>query len=180
MKDRVWVIEVKTGLCLRVLAQAERWKPYANWRYIAIPSRRIHHEDMQLAKKVCEYLGIGIISVPKHSGKPLSIVKSTLSRKARSKEIVSRLHPEHKTYAMAGSPTGKRWTGFKATSKNVIDYITTHPNCTVAEIVENIDTHYKKKDTAKSCILEYIQKDIIPGVQVDRSGRALKFSMRPF
>jgi hypothetical protein len=174
MSNRVWIIEVKANLCLRVLSQAERWRSYANWRSIAIPSRRNNHEDLRLTKTICSYLGIGIITVPQHSGSPSVLVESALNRRSKSKELIKQLKPEHQTYSEAGSAGNRRWTSFKSTSRDVVNYIGKHPGCTLKDLVEAVPTHYNSKSTAKACIVEYIQKKVIPGVKIEREGKQFK------
>jgi len=175
MGNKVWIIEVKTSLCLRVLAQAERWKSYATWRSIAIPSRRHNYEDLTLTKKICTYLGIGILNIPKSFGDPSILIDAQLNRSAKAKDVLKQLKPEHQTYAKAGSPTGRRWTGFKATSRDVTSYIAANPGCTLKDIIDNVATHYHSKSTAKSCIVEYIRKGIIPGIRTEKKGTSLHF-----
>jgi len=63
-------------------------------------------------------------------------------------DVIASLQPEHKTYAPAGSPTGKRWTAFRSTCKQVRALVAEQGPLPVRFAMERVDHHYASSKSA--------------------------------
>jgi hypothetical protein len=83
------------------------------------------------------------------------------------------LKPEHKTYAQAGSPTGKSWTPFKETCRFLLEAVKENPGISLTSAVSQIKHHYRKESTAVSCMAKNLRKGYVPGVKLVKTGSKL-------
>lgn len=146
----LWVIETKTTLNLTVMEQAARWP--AHYRSIAVPaSERLGGRGLayDIAKN---YLHIGVLEVKNFD--IIQVVQPKLMRENHklAKHMISRLKDEHKHYSAAGSNSGGYYTPYKSTMNNVRYFIQKHPNCTLKEIMTDLQHHYASDSSARSCI----------------------------
>lgn len=174
MDRRIWVIESKTSLSLRVMEQAHRWIPYAHWVSCAVPYNSGHG----YAELVCRHFGIGVLRVSmlnaSYSHHDITeSVPPALNRRAVTRHI--RLVEQQKTYAVAGNNNGSHWSPYKQTCASILSYVAEHPGCCLKELVENIDHHYASRSGAKQCISHWVQAGKVPGIRSERDGRYLRF-----
>lgn len=177
MDRRVWIFEAKTSLSLAVLAQADRWRPYAHWSSVVVPVRIRGYDCRQFAQNVCRDRGIGIIEVyPRQEWHdPFELVAASLNRKALATGILKSLREQHKTYAEAGSANGRHWTPFKQTCRDVLVYVYDHPGCILKELIDKVSTHYASKSGARASLSHWAQAGKIPGIRTEHDGRFLRF-----
>jgi hypothetical protein len=132
--NRIWIIECKNTLTLKVIQQAHRWFPFSHWRSFAIPWSASLHPESALIHNICAWVGMCWIDVGPIEVR--EIARPQLNRKA-SCEILEVLEEEHKTYAEAGSRASKRWTPWKSTLKKVQNYVKKKPGCRLKSLLDD-------------------------------------------
>lgn len=166
-----WAIEVKTSLSLQLLNQIIKRRQIANFISIAVPNKcektiQKNHDLMSLMQR--QY-GLGVITVGslvyEHTPAQLCRVNTILN-------IRNDLKPQHKYWCEAGTNQGGYFTEFALTKQRLIRYVTNNEGCTLKEAIEQIDTHYSSKTTAKSCISKYIRSGVIK--EINAYGKPLK------
>lgn len=170
----VWVIETKKTFGINLIEQCYKWSEYAHYVSAAIPVRK---HDTGFGRMICRKFGIGILEVPEPDGWHFinELQKPKLHRTALAKKIRECLTPEHKTFAKAGNPDGKRLTPFQATCLNVVDEVRKNPGIKLKDLIDNVSHHYSSPATARSCISSWTQEGIIKGIECKRVGKLLKF-----
>jgi hypothetical protein len=164
---RLWVVETKTSLGLRVIGQADRWRIWANMVSVAVPPSC----SMEIASRVLGLLGIGHIVVGCHAYENL---RPELRRRVGSR-LRDSLRPEQRKWAEAGNAAGKRFTPFQATSKNLKELVERMPGRSIGELLPHLKTHYGSAPTARNCLVKWAEKGVIPGVKIRREGRRVLF-----
>lgn len=179
---RLWVIETKVAFGFPVINQALNWKQYAHWVSIATPIRKaLWRRSAEVL--TLQHLGIGWLKV----GEDRTLgwkretnfgvseqIKPVFNRRVLF-DLKNVLREEHKTWAKAGSATADRYTPFKATSKNVQEYVRRHPGCSLKDILQHVETHYHTVSSARACIPDWIEKKVIPRIEIKRAGREMRF-----
>jgi len=165
----LWLIETKLSMSLNLINQLDDRIGYANFTSAAIPSR-----VRKAPHKLLKALGAGCLTVYQRGfgGRPYltETVHPRFFRKTRGIE----LYEEQKTFCSAGSPSGGHWTPFKETSRNVQGYVFSHPGCTMKEMLGNIKYHYGTPAAAHTCIVRWIEGNVIKGIRIDRGERSLR------
>ena len=177
----VSVVECKTSLSLSVLGQAERWLPYANNRYVAVPKQKRDKRGRErrsvgrdYAAKCLSRDGTGLLEVSA-SGRVLTKVPPGFNRRTpRREELLDCLNPAQKILVAAGGNSGGYWTPFKDTVRRVRRYVEEHPGCALKDLLEAVQTHYASPHSARSCLARYVQLGVIEGVTFRREGRYLR------
>lgn len=175
----VWVIETKTTLGLKVIAQADCWRFKANYLSVATPSNR----DTDIRNLIDDFLlwrGIGRLNVNHNfiNADANDVYESSrpkLNRKVNVKSILDNLTEEHKTYAEAGNNKGSYYSPFKNTCRNVIQEVGINPGILLGDLIKKIKHHYYTPESAKSSILEWTRQGIIKGVNVKIIDRKYRF-----
>jgi hypothetical protein len=173
MGRRIWIIECKRSFSFSVMSQAFRWRRHANWCSIAIPAPKQRYDEREFRNQICRDYGIGII----HDGKydVTEAIPAVLNRKINPDVILKQLVEEHKTYAVAGNSSGKRWTPFQNTCRSILNYVSNHPGCNLESLISSIETHYSSPAGARACISHWVMTGSIRGVRAERDGKHLKF-----
>lgn len=173
----IHIVEAKMAFSMAVIAQADRWHPYAHWRSVAVPYRRRGMGSVHdFTKRICQTLGIGMIEVPQNTSSPIfERIPASLSRKCHAEDVLKILRPEHKTYAEAGNSVARRWTPFKSTCSAIQRYVAQNPGCDLKTLIGSIDTHYASKSCAKQCISHWAQAGKVPSVRCESDGKHLRF-----
>ncbi|KKK83737.1 hypothetical protein LCGC14_2790370, partial [marine sediment metagenome] len=102
---RMWAIECKKSLTIRVMSQASKWRTH--YRSVALPSpKRSRYEtsSRDCAYRVArDYFKVGVIEVDE-GGAIHEIEAAPLMRQHHrfTKHKLEKLRPEHKTFAKAG------------------------------------------------------------------------------
>lgn len=162
----VWAIETKTSLGLSVLEQSDRWRGHAHYRSVATPVGA-----SKFVTEICIWKGIGIIHASESCWEQ---TRPRLNRQALV-QWVSKLCPEHQTYAKAGNSCNRYWSPFKATCRSVLEYVTRHEGCTLKELMSGCEHHYASSGTARRMIPMWIREGRVPGVRVEMDGKQFRF-----
>lgn len=183
----VWAIECKTSLTWGLIEQAWFWR--AHFRSIAVPRARAKTRGRRMAYLACKNLfNLGVLEVHKVKTFDESLlfevdeaVRPPLMREYHesAKRIKSRLMPEHKTYAKAGSVRGGYYTPYKHTMSRVKKFIGDNPGCTLKEIMDHTgEGHYANMKSARGTIrnaLVTFEKD---WCRVDMENRPYRYYLR--
>lgn len=163
----LWVVECKLVLSFHVLEQAMCRRAQAHCVWVATPPRR---QSSRVVKKFCSYAGIGWISV---SGGGDVHVQSRpeFNRHASAERLRRLLRPEQKTYAAAGSPTGRAWTPFKETCSSLLRLVRARPGIGLRDAMAEIKHHYRNDSSARRTMADRLERGIVPGVRLERSGK---------
>lgn len=177
---RIWVVEVKQSLNLQVIEQAYRWHPYAHMVSVAYPSesKTRGKPHMVFGRQVCEKFGVGVLEVFEPTAWTQRVVQQTISPQLRRKPLrglEAQLHERHKTYCAAGTAAGKRWTPFKETAEAVKAFVWANPGVDAKTLVYKIKHHYRSPVTAVVQIVTLSEQGVIPGVEVRRDGKLIRF-----
>jgi len=167
----IWVIESKLSVSLDVIDQAMKWSSWAHYVSIAAPMGRARRSEA--CYRFLGSMAIGLIQVNEH-GTVEETLCPCIKRSARTDYLKKCLRPEHQTYAEAGNANGKRWTPFRQTSDNALRIVQQKPGITLKELVDAIETHYRRKTTARACLSKWIRRGVIKGIEMRREGRKLR------
>jgi len=146
-----------------------------HFSYIAIP----YTKNMGFQEKICRDYGIGVLACNVNDwmgGSVQEIVKPKFNRKAWTKRV--RLH-EYQKRSIAGSPggSGDIMTPFKITVENMVTYIKRHPECSLKEMMSNIDHHYHSDSSARTSIYQWIRQGVIKEIRIEK--RKLYLNLKP-
>lgn len=176
----VVVVECKMSLGLALIEQAAFWTQMSHMTYVAVPLNYVPFRSDRgrfgFACKVARRFGLGVLTC--HAEDPFAemLVRESerpeFRRRVDANYLRERLAAEHKTFAEAGNANGKFWTPFQATSKAVADYARAHPGVRLKDVVDNVKTHYSTPATARACIVKWATDGKMPGVRLERDGRA--------
>ena len=183
----VWTIECKTSLTWGLIEQAWLWR--AHFRSIAIPRAKARTRGRRVAYLTCKnFFNLGIIEVHQIKTFDESIMfevaeqtPAPLMREYHeaAKRIKSRLVPEHKTYAKAGSVRGGYYTPYKYTMSRVKKFITKNPGCTLKEIMDDIgEGHYASMKSARASIRVALDSHERDWCRVDMENKPYKYYLR--
>jgi hypothetical protein len=168
----MWFIESKTSYSFRVLEQAAGWP--VHFRSIAIPSSKVPR-DYRVA---VDYYKVGVIEV--RYGDVYEAKKAPLfirSNKRMEHYYRSKLTELHKTFALAGSPSGCHLTPYKATMIEVRAVITKYPGCTIGFLYDQLgDMHYSSRSSFKGNLLKALD-DFEEWCNIDKSEKPYKLSI---
>ena len=174
----IWIVECKLSLSLDVIAQAKCWSSFSHYISIAVPRSNRDNKGRRLAFKILQDYGIGCFEF----GHPEDIsyscyaqkIKPQLNRKAMTDYITSNLCEEQKTWAEAGNSRGDRYTPFQNTTRQIVRTVNDNPGITMKELMDKIDHHYSSDICAKSSIIQWIHKDVIKGIYLEKEGKQYK------
>lgn len=195
IKNRqIMVVECKMQFSFHVVEQANNWAPYADFTVVAVPSyypkgssrrwltksSRGYPAGWSFGFAMCSSWNIGVMLVGKHQPlvdavyaphgfPPQSMAKSRDPRAltdAQRNRFLSILRPEHKTYAKAGSPTGRRWSPYKETCEAFRKYVAEHPGITLKEACAAVKHHYSSQSSMVQRFAILIPKGAVPGVKL--------------
>jgi len=174
---RVWVIECKMSFSLAVIAQANNWIGSAHWVSIATPKRWNRKQaESYLKQEILRWKGIGHLEVG-GSG-PISRLAPRLNRHARTGPITGCLVAAHVEMGVAGS-RNDYYTPYRATCRQLSEYVSTNPGCSLKSAITNIQHHYAKDTTAISCLHKWIRFGKVPGVCRHSDGRSITLHPLP-
>lgn len=180
---KVAVIECKLHLNLEVLHQADRWLPRAHFAWAAVPERKTSSDAWRFAQTACRSLGIGLLEVEsreryrQRDGGAWTEFETYVETKVQVRvlameqmkggaSLLATLQPEHQTYAEAGSPTGHRWTKFRATERDVMAFVKANPGQFARAVLKVVSHHWKSKNPAGT-LLVLIRRGIVKGIRVE-------------
>jgi hypothetical protein len=170
----VWTVECKTILSFNVLDQAVSRIADCHCAWVATPPRK---NCRALAAKICSALGIGWMTVTK-DGRVNVLGRPFFNR--RSTGVLGKaVRPEHKTFARAGSSTGRSWTPFKETCRNLVAEVVRAPGVELRVVLKRMKHHYKSDSSALRSLTKMIEQGFVPGLTMTRSGDRLTLHTRP-
>lgn len=169
-----WTVECKTVLSFKVLEQAVSRIPECHGSWVATPPRK---ECRALAAKICASLGIGWMTVSKE-GKVNVLGRPFFNRKAKD-TLAKAVRPEHKTFARAGSSTGRSWTPFKETCRELVALVVRRPGISLQDAVKYIKHHYSHDASAIRSLAKLLLQGVIKGVTAVQDGRKIILHSRP-
>lgn len=175
-ENLVWIIEIKSGLNLDVIRQAESW--CVDYRSIAIQlPRTISAEDNAKwwLQKINRSWGIGsLIIFPNNSSVPVLEHKAPklneLSTYESEKFLQTVEGGKTKGFAQAGTAEGGYWTPYKESMIKVREYVVKHPGCGVGDIVNALGKlHYASQHSARTNLVKALN-NIEDWCEVRRKG----------
>lgn len=171
-------IEVKSGLNLKVLDQAWKWRPFASKVYIAIPYQKYRYYD--IAKQMCEDYGIGILTIyhnKRHNIKDIVIDKLEACINVSPKE--PKLYEAQKD-SVAGAKGGETCiiTPFKGTCIQLVDLIREKGPMPLKIATSLIDHHYKNPQSANQNLRKMILWGVIKELELFKEGRSYGVRIR--
>lgn len=155
----LWAVECKTSMGFDVLEQALSRRSLVNGIWIASPPRA----KSRAARLSCSSLGIGWMTVSRNY---LNVECYPAFQRKTVGKLRERLRPEHKTYSKAGSPTGKRWTPFKETCRDLLRVVSASPGISLSDALRAFKHHYKNDASARRSLVDFIANGIVPGVRL--------------
>jgi hypothetical protein len=170
----VWTVECKTILSFNVLDQAVSRIRDCHCAWVATPPRK---NCRALAGKICSALGIGWMTVTK-DGRVNVLGRPFFNRRSTG-ALGKACRPEHKTFAAAGSSTGRSWTPFKETCRNLVAEVVRSPGVELRVALKRMKHHYKTDSSALRSLSKMIEQGFVPGVSAVRSGDRLVLHTRP-
>jgi len=162
----IWVIEVKKALSLAVLEQAWEWRRYAPLISVATPNTDRRKEGRRFAEWALYQMGVGAFTVDVYDEVQERIPASLLRAPVLADRLRAALNPAQKTFAPAGS-RGKHWTPFHGTCHMLKAYLTSSGPQPLKTVLDNIQTHYRSRSTARACLTRWIRAGIVEGVRID-------------
>jgi len=168
------VIEVKCAQSLSLLDQALGWINHAHLVSVAVPASR---RRSQAFLWMLRQMGAGCFELRPTAlggyGEPCrEKIRPKLCR--TNSGLVERHLREEQTrpedWAHAGSASGGHFTPFRATCKEVQNFVARNPGCTMKEIVQGIQHHYASDAGARSSLTTWIREGLIPGVEKGEVG----------
>lgn len=171
----VIVVETKTTVSLALLNQLLNWRGRAHWIIGATGAGKLGGA----VHRFCKSEGFGLWNVSKFDEWTQEVVAPRLHRKADTKWLRDRCIPETATgseYAAAGSRAGGYYTPFRRTAKDLADVVRQTPGIALRDALAALTHghHYSSDKVARSSMPGCIEKGIVPGVRLEREGRALK------
>lgn len=167
LNKHVLIVEVKNQLTLDVLGQAIDRRRYAHYSVAAFPMPK----DPQGYKKVVlssvsTDTGIGIWAVNRRSVKEMFL--PSLNKKGWTKKTLGCLRDEQKDQK-AGVNNG-HWSPFRDTKEALIEFVRKNPGCSLRDAIRGVDHHYKRFNTAYSCLSKYISNGTIKEIVETETG----------
>ena len=167
----LWAVECKTTFGLSVLEQAYAWLGDANYVSVATPK----YVGDRFRRDLLRHYGIGAL----HVGQDCREFVAPVLRRHVGKAIRCSLHPEQLIMGIPGTSDSDYWTPFRATCRNLREYVSQHPSCTIGEAMPSVSHHYRSDSTAKSSMRIWLQEGKVPGLRLRRDGSRLLIELSP-
>jgi hypothetical protein len=156
-----WAIEGKTSASLHVIEQALYWVGRATRVSILTPHAREHRLLSRILSH--ERLGWFVYFETAHT------VREDLRAPVTTHKpwpLIKRLRPEQKTFCAAGSPCG-RWTPWKGTVRNALEYISRHGPSKPKDVIAGIEHHWRSgAGAARQNLVRNIMTGLIPELEL--------------
>lgn len=161
---RVLVVELKKVLGLDVIAQAERWLPFAHHVYVATPPAA----RPGMAYRVCEWLGLGVLTVMPGTATPVRVAMPARLRRRIDDRLLRCLREEQKTFAPAGSSGGRRWSLWQSTCREIVREVHALPGIELKALCDRIKHHYNSTKHARENLRVWLDRGAVEGVELRR------------
>lgn len=151
------IIETKTSMSLALIEQAMERRRCAHRIYIAAPTYKA-----RAGVELCRELGIGVFGIHIGTGSSWDLTRieeQVVSRRWNSRplKLADRLRPEHKTSALAGSPTGGHWSRWRDTCSQLEQVVRETPGISMKDAVGQVKHHYASKRGAVTTLAGHIR-----------------------
>jgi hypothetical protein len=170
------VVEMKVALSFELLWQAVRWRAVAHQVWVAVPHAK-DSTSRRMAERCFEDRGIGVLTVTFRGCEGAHITmdaRPEFNRKADVEMVRKRLREQHKTFALAGSVGGSRWTEFKGTVQRLREYAQANPGVLLGTALKETKHHYASDAGARSRLTDLIGKGKVPGLRIEPDGRKVR------
>lgn len=168
------IVETKTSGSISLLYQAMERRRLAHRIYVAVPVKA------RELKEVLAELGIGLLRVnigalgldtdTEYARTYVTEVLVSRRWNTRPLALASKLKPEHKTHAAAGSRTGGHFTRWKETCEQLARVVAVEPGLELKQVILGLRHHYSSHSVAVSSMAAHLQKGRVAGVVI-RNGR---------
>ena len=159
------VVEVKTSLSSRLIAQARFWQMRAEYTSIAIPAPV--RKTKSHARRICDVISMGLGVLYVNGDVQVAAVPKKMES-AWSDRLRKFLREEQKDYAPAGNACSDFVSGFKLTCNALRGVVAAEPGILLTEAIKRIIHHYYDDRTASSAMLQWIYRDKVPGVTCEK------------
>lgn len=175
-----WVIEVKTSFTMKLLEQACDKVGHANYVSVAVPYGKIS----RIMKEFLNFKGIGCIFVrnpssvsKRHYSNVEEHIRPKLYRKS-SGRIKKALRTEYQDCVPGTSAPG--WTPFKGTCIEAYKHVlAAGGSCLYRDMIKKIKHHYHTESGAMSSFKQMIERNIVPGIIIEKVGNKLWVKVKP-
>jgi hypothetical protein len=172
----VSIVEMKVTLSLDLIGQAVRWKPYANFIYVAVPRSK----NGRYGDYACQLLrseGIGLLEVK--GNYVYDTIRAKFNRRIND-HIRQSLVEQHKDLP-GGHAGGGYVTPYKLTIDRVKEYLGSYRFskddgwATMAEILQHCETHYSSPKASLAAAMKGFEEKHFESKVIDRK---LHFRLR--
>jgi len=167
IKDALmWVVETKLSLNLQVIEQALRWKNLgALYTSVGVlrPKRKKHHQFCWYSDFIDRFFrqeGLGLILINPDDLNISEVIKPKLHRYnyLRAKRIVIQLDPRMKQYIPGSSGKEGYSSPHQRTMENALNYIEFKKKCSINELLNNIETHFRIRAKSRRFLINQLCK----------------------
>lgn len=169
------IIECKLSFGVQVVGQAIDRVRSAHRVWVAVPAAT--QGSLLVLRPALELYGIGVLTVAKPYGSPgrHTVVEQVAPRMNRrsphAQRLRDRLEPEHKTFAEAGTASGKRWTAFESTRRELINVVRENPGISMSGAIKIIGKqHYASTSSARQSLSRWVKTGVIAEVEFQGGG----------
>ena len=171
----VWAIECKVTASLAVIDQARKW--FTLYRSVAIPW---YAGKNNLFYGVAKNYNVGVLQVKKNG----DIYEVDSPKLIRSNyhyckhSILPGLHPDQRL-TPAGSNNGDYYTPYKNSMRDIRNFITENPGCTIGDIHKRLGRmHYASKSSFRGSVLTALSTYEKDWCRLDASSRPYRFYVK--
>lgn len=169
----IWIVECKLTQTINLLDQAMNWIGIANFVSVAIPYP-YHGRNTHLWERIYKPFGVGILHVQGVS--LLENLEARFYRRGGNQRVglvnlLDILTEEHRSFGVAGSKSGQRYTAFKATRQNLIRLAGESPGLTMKQAVKRINHHYSREMDAIGALSNLIRSGVIKELEFRKTNR---------
>lgn len=159
------IIESKLSFNLSVIQQAYHWvkNKRAHYVYVLIPRITKTQKTRRFARLICENFGIGVIEFNISNNSYNITVNPVFIEKPKKPT----LYKEQKL-TKASNKYNKYITPFKITVMRIDEYMKDKQYTTIINLVENIEHHYRSKNSACNSIKNNILNGVIKGYRITK------------
>ena len=162
----MWVIETKLSLNLSVIEQALKWKGLgALYTSVAVlkPKRKRQNRFTWYSDFVDRFFrqeGLGLILINNDDLSISEVIEPRLHRYnyLRSRKIVKQLDPRMKQYLPGSSGKQGYSSPYQRTIENALKYIQRQNSCSINELLNNIETHFRIRVKARWFLINHLCK----------------------
>jgi hypothetical protein len=156
----IWAVECKTTMGFDVLEQAMRRRSLVNGVWMATPPK----DKSRVVRLACSAAGIGWLVVARSH---VNVECYPAFQRRTTGDLRGMLRPEHKTFSKAGSPTGKRWTPFKETCRDLLAIVRGSPGISLSAALKKFKHHYRSDSSAIRSLSNLLMNGVVPEVRVE-------------